>query len=327
MGRARNFRLLLKTDFGARAAHVYMLCGWRTCTDIPLTGVPTSVNHSGSFDVTIQLGAGHSPIGKTTGRFALQHSAEYSVIRIEDIADFEVTGGRQIRVWPAAGAAQKDVEIYLFGFAWASLCHQRGVLPLHASAIVTVNGVTAFAGHSGSGKSTTAAVLTSLGYELVADDILPINFNQNSIPGAWPFLRRLKLCRDPITELVLTPGEMVGERLDKERYFVHPKYVSDDKWRKLERLYLLDGDTNDGNLIIEQITGADAVRALVDQTYQFSFILGTRRFGEHLDFCTRVASNVLIYRLRRSLLKGTAAKLGSLVRAHIEGSMAGVISP
>ena len=111
----------------------------------------------------IEVATGHSPIAKSTGRFVFQHSTECSLIRIEDVADFEIRGGRQIRVWPAAGATQKDIEIFLFGPAWATLCHQRGMLPLHASAIVTGKGITAFAGHSGAGKSTTAALLELIG--------------------------------------------------------------------------------------------------------------------------------------------------------------------
>src|SRR4030095_9016894 len=117
------------------------------------------------------------------------HSAEYSLLRVGDIADFEITRGRQIRVWATAAAAQKDIEIFLFGPVWATLCHQRGTLPLHASAIVTGHGITAFAGRSGMGKSMTAGLLNSFGYELIADDILPVSFNRNSIPGAWPYLR------------------------------------------------------------------------------------------------------------------------------------------
>jgi hypothetical protein len=297
-----------------------MLCGWRTHSEIPLTGVPTSMKEAEHCDVKIQIAIGHSPVAKSGGRFVFQHSAECSLIGIKDIADFEVRGGRQIRVWPAAGAAQKDIEIYLFGFAWASLCHQRGVLPLHASAIVAANGVTGFAGHSGSGKSTTAAIFNSLGYELIADDILPVSFDQNSMPGAWPFLRRMKLRRDPIVEFALTPGEMVSERLDKERYFVRPKRAGDDTWRKLERLYLLDDGVNNPDTAVEQITGAEAVRALVDQTYHFSFIVDTRRFAEHLAICRQLASSVKIYRVRRSPANGAGKLLISLIHAHLEGS-------
>ena len=192
------------------------------------------------------------------------------------------------------------------------------MLPLHASAIVTGNGITAFAGRTGAGKSTTAALLNSLGYELITDDILPVSFNQNSIPGAWPYLRRLKLHLDPITQLGFTPTETVSENLDNEKYFVRPKRTGEDKWRRLERLYLLENDVTDSRAPIEQITGADAVRALVDQTYHFSFVLGTRRFGDHLEFCTRLASNILIYRLRQLPLNDVGKVLGPLLCEHLE---------
>jgi hypothetical protein len=220
-----------------------------------------------------------------------------------------------------ADAKQKDIEVFLFGPAWATLCHQRGMLPLHASAIVTKGGgITAFAGHSGAGKSTMAALLHSLGYELLADDILPVSFNQNSIPGAWPYLRRLKLHRDLVTQLGFTPAEIVSEMLDKEKYFIQPNRIGDNIWRRLEQLYVLENDLIDTDVSIEQITGADAVRALVDQTYHFDFVLGTRRFGNHLTFCTQLASKIPIYRLRRSPLTNAGQKLGSLICAHLEGA-------
>ena len=306
-----------KAVSGTKTTHSYVLCGWHTGSDIPFTGVPTSMRGGENIDILIQLAPGDSPIPKNAGR-CIEHSVECSLIRIENIADFEIRDGRQIRVWPAVGATQKDIEIFLFGPAWATLCHQRGTLPLHASAIVTANGITAFAGYSGSGKSTTAALLNSSGYELIADDMLPISFDRDSIPGAWPYLRRLKLHRDSIARLAFMPTEVVSETLDKEKYFVQPKNTGAHRWRRLERLYLLENDVAISP--IEQITGADAVRALVDQTYHFKFIVGTRRFGSHLAFCTQLASKMPIYRLRRSLLSDEGTKLGSLICAHLESA-------
>jgi hypothetical protein len=310
---------LSKAISGTRATHFYTLCGWHTRSDIPLTGVPKSARGGESVDIVIQIAPGDSPVAKNERRF-IEHSVESSLIKIENIADFEIRKGRQIRVWPTAGAKQKDIEIFLFGPVWATLCHQRGVLPLHASAIATKRGITALAGHSGAGKSTVAATLSSLGYELLADDILPVSFNQNSIPGAWPYLRRLKLHRDPIIQLAFTPTEIVSETLDKEKYFVRPRRTGDDKWRRLERLYLLENNETASHAPIEQITGADAVRVLVDQTYHFNFIFDTRRFGHHLAFCTRLASKIVIYRLRRSPFSDSREKLGSLISAHLEGA-------
>jgi hypothetical protein len=159
-----------------------------------------------------------------------------------------------------------------------------------------------------------------LGYELIADDILSVSFNRNSIPGAWPYLRRLKLHRDPISQLAFTPTEVVSETFDKETYFVRPQRTGDDKWRRLERLYLLENNATDSRVPIEQITGADAVRALIDNTYHFNFIRGTGRFGDHLAFCTTLASKILMYRVRRSPLSDAGKKLDCSICEHLEGA-------
>jgi hypothetical protein len=292
-----------------------MLCGWHTRSDIPLSNVPTSPC-AGSIDIVIQIAPGHSPIAKSEGLTFFEHSADRSLIGVENVADFEVSGGRQIRVWPATGTTRKNVEIFLCGPVWAALCHQRGLLPLHASAILSRGAITAFAGHRRAGKSTTAALMASLGYELVTDDILPVRLNQTSVPGAWPYLRRLKLQSDSINELGLARIEPVSETLDKDKYFVVPKWVADDKWCRLERVYLLDSDSTASSVSIDRITGAEAVRALIDQTYHFQFILSSCRFRDHLALCAQLASKVAIYRLRRSSCAGI--ELGSYIRAHLE---------
>jgi hypothetical protein len=297
-----------------------MLCGWRTRSEVPLTGVPALVNDASNADVTIHIATGRSPMAKSTGRFVFQHTTECSLIRIEDVADFEIRSGRQIRLWPASGVKQKDIEIFLFGPAWAALCHQRGTLPLHASAIVTETGITGFAGHSGAGKSTTAALLNSFGYQLVADDILPVRFNQNSTPGAWPYLRRLKLHSEPIAELAFTTTETVGEAFDKDRFFVYPKHAADDRWSRLERVYLLEIDPTCPKVSIERITGAEAVRTLIDQTYHFNFILDSGRVRDHLALCAYLASKIAVYRLRRSPSMRAGRELASIICTHLSNS-------
>lgn len=275
-----------------------------------------------NIDIVIKVALGPSPVTKSEGRNVFEHSVESSLIGIPDVADFEVSRGQQIRVWPAAGTTQKEIEIFLFGPVWAALCHQRGLLPLHASAIVTNGGITAFAGHCGTGKSTIAACMGSLGYELVADDILPVSFNQNSLPGAWPYLRRLKLQNASITGLSLTPIEPVSEVLDKAKYFVRPNQAADDNWRRLERLYVLEVDPTTSTVSIDPISGLEAVRTLIDQTYHFQFILGSGRFRDHLSFCTRLASKLSVYRLRRPVSIAIGEDFGFRIHAHLEEALA-----
>jgi hypothetical protein len=291
-----------------------MLCGWHTRSDLPLTAaLPMPPRHGDNVDIVIQLVPGPSPIAHVRD---WNDSAECTLYRAKDIADFEVASGQQIRFWPVPGVTEKDIEISLFGSVWGILCHQRRILPLHASAIVTGSGITAFAGYSGVGKSTTAALMGLQGYALVADDILPISF-RNAVPGAWPYLRRLKLQRDAIAELALVPGTRVGERFDRDRYFVCPQRVADDTWRRVERIFLLEIDPKASRIMVDQVTGPEAVQALVDQTYRLDFILDTQRFADHVAYCARLASEVEIYRVRRGPSVRAGQELASSIRAHL----------
>ena len=117
----------------------------------------------------------------------LDHSAECSLIEVQGVADFEVSGAPNPRLAGCAGL-HKRISRSFFRAGVGDSVSSAGLLPLHASAIVTEGGITAFAGPSGAGKSTTAALLSSLDYELVTDDMLPVSFNRESVPGAWPYL-------------------------------------------------------------------------------------------------------------------------------------------
>jgi hypothetical protein len=76
---------------------------------------------------------------------------------------------------------------------------------------------------------------------------------------------------DPIIKLAFVPEKIVSEMLATETYFIRPKQTGDNKWRRPEPLYLLEDEVDDLRVQIEQITGADAVHVLVDQTYHFNF--------------------------------------------------------
>jgi hypothetical protein len=311
----------LKTDCSTEARHAYRLCGLNTSSEMPLTGVATSLGSSANVDVEIQLPSGSSPVPTHENWAIFEHSVKRSLIGIEGVADFEVSKGQHIRVWPAPQTTQKDVEIFLCGPVWGALCHQRGLLPLHASAVSGKRGIVAFAGQPGAGKSTTAASMGLLGYELIADDILPISVAQDTAPGGWPYLRRLKLQRDVITELALTPTEVVSETLDNDKYFVIPKNIADDRWRCLDRIYLLEPSPTERRISIDRLSGADAVRVLVDQTYHFNFVVNSRGFLDHLKLCTLISKKAAIYRLRRPSCANAERELSSMLLEHLEHSV------
>ena len=87
------------------------------------------------------------------------------------MASYRVSHGCEILIQPDAGALEQDVRGYLLGSIFAVLCHQRGLLPLHASAVAYQGGVAAFLANSGHGKSSMAAHLAGRGFPVVADDV------------------------------------------------------------------------------------------------------------------------------------------------------------
>ena len=113
------------------------------------------------------------------------------MLTVDGVGRYLVRGGAEILVDAAGGAAERDVRLFLLGSALGILCHQRGLLPLHANAVVANGAAYAFAGHSGAGKSTLAAHFAQAGYEILCDDVCVISFDEAGQPLAWPGLPRL----------------------------------------------------------------------------------------------------------------------------------------
>ena len=84
-------------------------------------------------------------------------NANHYRFSIPDIGRYWVHQGQEILVVPASGAGAREVRLFLLGSAWGALCYQRGLFPLHTSMVQIGNGVVAFCGATGTGKSTLAA--------------------------------------------------------------------------------------------------------------------------------------------------------------------------
>lgn len=87
------------------------------------------------------------------------------------VASFIVEAGVRITVCIEPGVEEHIARLSLLGPALGLLLHQRGFHVLHASTVAHEGEAVAFVGAGGWGKSTTAALLQSVGWELVSDDV------------------------------------------------------------------------------------------------------------------------------------------------------------
>ena len=126
-------------------------------------------------DVVVRRGAVPAVLSNPAWRnVAFQYAEGQALITVPCGVRFLVEGGESIRwaVDEGRGATDVDVRTFLIGAAWPVLALQRGLLPLHASAVSRGRVVHGFLAGAGGGKSMTAAGLAARGWSFFADDVL-----------------------------------------------------------------------------------------------------------------------------------------------------------
>ncbi|WP_216351284.1 hypothetical protein [Leptolyngbya sp. 'hensonii'] len=85
----------------------------------------------------------------------------------------------------------EDTATYLLGPILGFLLRLRGVICLHASAVVMGQGVAVFVGPAGAGKSTTAALFAHQGDPILSDDVVALLPQEEAfwVQPAYPYLR------------------------------------------------------------------------------------------------------------------------------------------
>jgi hypothetical protein len=87
---------------------------------------------------------------------------------------YQLEAGQRITIEPLPGSRPDNVSDGIMSRVLTAAAYQRGLLPLHASAVATAAGVVALCGPSGAGKSTLAAVMAARGAQLIADDMVAL---------------------------------------------------------------------------------------------------------------------------------------------------------
>lgn len=210
-----------------------------------------------------------------------------------------------------------NVRLFLLGSALGILCHQRGLLPLHANAVVARGGAYAFAGVSGAGKSTLAAHFARASYPILCDDVCAVSFDEREMPLAWPGLRRIKLWADAAEAFGHDKAELarVAEGLDK--YQVPLGSAEAVSAVPLRRLYLLERAERRTDTSIERIQGVEAVRAAMSQTYRDIYLKGLGLEAQNFHQCAALVREIEVYRVRRAWGYDVFEREAARIEQHI----------
>jgi hypothetical protein len=219
------------------------------------------------------------------------------LLRVPGIATYYVHDGVEIIVRRDAGAPDLDVRSFLMGNLFAVLCHQRGLLPLHASAIATPQGAVAFLGASGAGKSSIAAFLGRRGHRILADDICLVDPAAPQDRRVLPMAPWLKLWSATLDAMGESSHGLSRIFSDDEKY----RYVLEqpEAPAPLTELIVLERVEEQAEVSFEPLAPVHALHAVLDLTYQSWLVRETGRIDRYFLRCGQALDGVRVTRMRR----------------------------
>lgn len=258
----------------------YTAFGLRIASQIQLPELAKGET-TGEVDVEICFGAAEAVLeGGREVEPGVMATADTLVLDYAP-AQYLVRDGRQIIIAPKAGSSDRDIRSYLLGSAIGAICHQRGLLPLHANAVAVDGRAIAFAGPSGAGKSTLAAYFREGGRRLLCDDVCVVSFDLAGEPLAWPGIPRIKLWSDALAAFG-RPVHDLERVYDGEDKFSLP-FQPDPPLTAfpLRRIYLLGLAVPDSPPGIRPLAGAEAFNAVISNIYRWEFAAPLGRSQTH----------------------------------------------
>lgn len=231
----------------------------------------------------------------------------------EGVALVRIVSGGSIQVDPCDGVDQAGLRSALLGPVFTVLLAQRGLYPLHASAVAIGERAVAFAAESGNGKSTLALALQRGGHEFLADDVAALDVDAEPV-RIHPGFPQLKL-EPGLLEHLGEPWEALPRvnPIDEKRArplsgaFRHASLP-------LERVYLLEEGP-------AEITGPLSTHEVffLAQRHGHRAELLERVVGPCalMDRCSRLATRVPFFRLVRPSSLERLDELVGRVEEHV----------
>jgi hypothetical protein len=304
----------------------YVLSGVRLRSTIPL-GTPVGRATEEGAAVTVEAGVVEAP--------ALEPGVDADwlvrdgslILQVRGVARFEATGGRRVIIDAEPGASSEDLRLYVSGSVLGAIWLQRGLLPLHASAVeIPGGGCVAFIGAMGAGKSSLAAHMAVTGFPLVTDDVSVLAERDGGF-GVWPGPSRVKLGPDTLASLDHESTGLAPAGGTRGKYHLEVRGAASTNAApvRLRSIFLLSWGEGDGAARTERLSGLNAVDAVAGHTYRQEFVRPLGLESTWLRQVVEVARIVPTMRLIRPHgFERTDAVIQAVVKATQEAEKAEV---
>lgn len=222
-------------------------------------------------DVQITIGQVTKDIGGTYGNNRYyQGEKDRLILHIKHVGNYDIKNGKEIVIEPVENGAIKELRLFLLGSAFGALLWQRGIIPMHGSAVQVREKCFIITGFQGAGKSTLAAAFAQNGYKILTDDIAAVVFDREGDPWVYPSYPQQKLGKDSLKSLRKHTAAFpqITGRIDKYAVSLEEDFCSFPK--KLTAIY----EVRKGNyetLDIFPLFGVEKLELIINNVCRYGF--------------------------------------------------------
>ena len=273
--------------------NAYWVYGLRIHAELDCPELPPCPRPSLAPDVTIRL------LKPLPGDLDTLENGNFEVrpgivrLAIPGVAQYRVEEGKSIFIEPVADASPDKIRLFLLGSAMGALLYQRGLFPLHGSAVETPWGAMIFVGAQGAGKSTLAARFHRKGYRLLSDDVCAVAATDEGL-RILPALAHFRLCGDAYER----QGTPSGARFDVDKFVVPMAegYCPDPM--PLGAIHILS-DHYAPSPRFDVVRGFDRVQRLLENLYRPHYLKGQQTQADLMRLAARIAQRTTLVSVPR----------------------------
>jgi hypothetical protein len=204
------------------------------------------------------------------------------LLRFPAFADFTVSvDGHEICCYPRVQCPVETIRHLLLNQVIPIVLSQLGKLVLHAAACGTPQGVMAFMGTTGMGKSTLAASLGLQGFQILTDDCLLIEKHEEETICV-PSYAGIRLWPESVTALFENEPEQqsLAHYTDKKRVFVNqPSFSGSNVLKSVYVLAQSNSEREISGVTILPLTASEALFEIIKHTFQLD-VTDQQRLGQ-----------------------------------------------
>jgi len=279
------------------------MCGHVVHAAFPMAGLPVCEAASGPLgEFLVRPGQTPSSLeggvrveGRADG--GAEASPHEVLITVRDVGRILIRDGREIVV-DARPGRERDIATFVLGSGLGCLCLQKGLLPLHASAVTRGGQALAFSGPSGAGKSTMAAAMTGHGYSHLSDDLSIVGLGGERGAEVYPGVPLVKLWPDSASAVGLDKADAKPELTWHAKLKFDMAIADAPEPAKLAAVYFLETEDR-ADIVIEPLVGPYAVAALTAEIYRRGWLAAMGRIEGAWRQIGRLSQLTACYRIRR----------------------------